>query len=875
MSPETPKKVHGRILIVDDNPDNLQVLIELLTKHGFSAFPASEGELALRFARSSSPDLILLDILMPGMDGYQVCRELKADERTRDIPVVFMTALSEIQDKVAGFKLGAVDYITKPFQAEEALARVRMHVTLHSMQKRLERNNRQLQRQIAERRRAEQALQEAHAELELRVEERTADLAQANRMLNILSECSLAFIRATEESALLQEICRIIIDLGGYPLVWIGYAEQDVGRRVRPVAQAGFEEGYLDTVDITWDDTERGRGPTGTAIRTGEPCLVKDIQTDPRFAPWRQEAVRRNYASSIALPLKRDGRAFGALNIYSTAPDSFSVEEVSLLMELAGNLAFGITSLHERDARRRAEEALRQNEEKYRTVADFTYDWEYWQGPDGRYIYVSPSCERITGYRAEEFLQDPELLDRIIHSDDREIWADHKAITVAHQNGGPKECAIDFRIVARSGKERWIGHCCQPVYGGDGQYLGIRSSNRDITKNKLAEQEQEKLQTQLLQSQKMELVGRLAGGVAHDFNNILAVILGNAELALLKISPSDPLRSNLKGIVKASRRSADLVRQLLAFARNQTISPVVLNLNEAVPGMLALLRRLIGEDIELVWAPAKDLWDVRLDPSQIDQILTNLCVNSRDAIIGVGRITIETDNAAFLEDYAAGRFGLVRGEYVLLSVSDNGCGMGEEVREHLFEPFFTTKNVGEGTGLGLATVYGIVKQNNGFIDVFSEPGRGSTFKIYFPRRMGGADKISAEVSPAEAEDGGLETVLLVEDESELLELCRSMLTDMGYRVLSACTPAGAIKIAQDAAEDIQLLITDVVMPEMNGSDLVKRLQVTHPNLKYLYMSGYTANIIANRGVLDRDLHFIQKPFVMNEFARKVRQVLEE
>jgi PAS domain S-box-containing protein len=870
MSPVNPDQVHGRILVVDDNPGNLKILMKLLSENGFVTYPASEGELALSYVRSTPPDLILLDILMPGMDGYQVCRELKADERTREIPVIFMTALSETQDKLAGFKLGAVDYITKPFQAEEALARVRTHIALHAMQKRLEEKNRQLKHEMAERERAEKALQKAHDNLEQRVQERTVDLAQANRMLNILGQCNLAFIRATEEPALLQEICRIIIDLGGYPLVWIGYAEQDAARRVRPVAQAGFEKGYLDTVNITWADTERGQGPTGTAIRTGEPCIAKDIQTDPRFAPWRQEAVRRNYASSISLPLKRNGQVFGALNIYASVPDAFTAEETSLLMELAANLSFGITSLKEREARRKAEEALRRSEEKYRTVADFTYDWEYWQGPDGRYLYVSPSCERITGYRAEEFLKDPGLLECIIHPDDREFLAAHKAVISGHS---AVDCAVDFRIITRGGEECWIGHCCQPVYGHEGQYLGIRSSNRDITMRRHAEQEQKKLQVQLLQSQKMELVGRLAGGMAHDFNNILAVILGNTELALLKVTPSDPLRARLRGIERAARRSADLIRQLMAFARNQTISPIVLNLNEAVPALLTLLRRLIGEGIELVWAPRKDLWQVELDPSQIDQVLTNLCINARDAIDGVGRICIGTDNVAVGDDLAADGSEMVHGDYVLLSVNDDGCGMDEETRGHIFEPFFTTRCIGESAGLGLATVYGIVKQNNGFVDVDSESGKGSTFNIYFPRYTEMPGKTPSDSSAAQADIKGSETVLLVEDEPELLDLCRSMLEDLGYRVLSAYSPTRAIQMVLKQSETIHLLITDLVMPEMNGSDLAARLQAKHPDLKCLFMSGYTANIIANRGILDSDINFIQKPFAMQDLAQKVRRVL--
>ena len=743
MTQENQNRKRGRILTVDDNPANLQLLVDLLTKNGYTAHPVTESELALRFARSTRPDLILLDIVMPDIDGYQVCRQLKADERTRDIPIIFMTALSEIQDKVVGFKLGAVDYITKPFQQEEVLARIHTHYALHTMQKRLEEQNRQLQHEIAERRRAEKALQTAHDELERRVQERTADLAQANRMLNILSECSLALMRATDEPALLQEICRIITELGGYTLVWIGYAEQDADRSVRPVAQAGFEDGYLNKACITWDDTERGRGPTGKAIRTGKPCIAKNIRYDPDFAPWRKEAARRNYASSIALPLKRDDKVFGALNIYATVPDAFHAEEVNLLMELAGDLTFGITSLRELDARRRAEE------------------------------------------------------------------------------------------------------------------------------------EKMKLQAQLLQSQKMELVGRLAGGVAHDFNNNLAVILGNTQLALLKTASSDPLRARLQGIEKATQRSADLVRQLLAFARNQTITPIVLNLNEALPAMLTLLRRLIGEDIELVWAPAKGLWNVKLDPSQIDQVLTNLCINARDAIAGVGKIRIETDNITFEKDYAADRFSILQGEYVLLSVSDDGSGMDEEVQAHLFEPFFSTKSIGESTGLGLATVYGIVKQNDGFIDVFSEPGKGTTFKIYFPRQREEPKKHAADDSSAQSDVDSRETVLLVEDDPELLDLCQSMLKSLGYRVLNACTPSSAIELVQSQAEAIHLLITDVVMPEMNGSQLLKQLQAIHPNLKCLFMSGYSAHIIADRNILDKDIHFLQKPFAMNDLAKKVRRTLDE
>ncbi|MCL7488816.1 MAG: PAS domain S-box protein [Desulfobulbaceae bacterium] len=384
--------------------------------------------------------------------------------------------------------------------------------------------------------------------------------------------------------------------------------------------------------------------------------------------------------------------------------------------------------------------------------------------------------------------------------------------------------------------------------------------------------EKRQLEKQLLQAQKMESVGRLAGGVAHDFNNMLGVILGNTEMALDKVDPSDPLHRDLMDILSAAGRSAEITRQLLAFARKQTISPRVIDLNVTVEGMLKILRRLIGEDIDLVWLPGSGIWPVMADPSQIDQILANLCVNARDAIAGVGKVTIETANVTFDEAHCADHAGFVPGDFVLLAVSDDGCGMEKGIIDHVFEPFFTTKEIGRGTGLGLAMVYGIVKQNKGFISVYSEPGKGTTLKIYLPRQTGEADL--AEMSgEKELPAGSGETVLLVEDEVSLLVLTKRILTELGYAVLEAATPGQALALAREHAGRIDLLLTDVVMPEMNGRELAGRLQGTSPELKVLYMSGYTANVIAHHGVLETGVHFIPKPFTKRDLAVKVREVL--
>ncbi len=402
---------------------------------------------------------------------------------------------------------------------------------------------------------------------------------------------------------------------------------------------------------------------------------------------------------------------------------------------------------------------------------------------------------------------------------------------------------------------------------------------RDITERRRSESERAKLQAQLVQAQKMESVGRLAGGVAHDFNNMLSVILGFTEMALASIDPADHLHAQIQEIRQAAQRSSDLTRQLLTFSRQQTVAPRVLDLNETVSGALKMLRRLIGEDIQLTWSPAGGLWAVNIDPAQVDQLLLNLAVNARDAIGGVGTITIATGNAT-VDAGRAVPSGLAPGDYVTLTIHDDGGGMTPEVIDHLFEPFFTTKPVGQGTGLGLATAYGIVKQNSGFIDVSSEQGRGATFTIYLPRVNRPSQEGSAQESVTESvtkrpsrDEGRGRTVLLVEDEAAILRLGRAMLEGLGYTVLAAPTPAEGLRIAASHPGTIDLLITDVVMPGMNGLELAGQLAAARPEVRCLFMSGYTADVIAHRGILNEGVQYLQKPFSRLELAAKVRETL--
>ncbi|MFO1424335.1 MAG: GAF domain-containing protein [Candidatus Competibacteraceae bacterium] len=563
---------------------------------------------------------------------------------------------------------------------------------------------------------------------------------QAVRSYRMLSHCNKVIALAEEDVELMREICHILVVEGGWRMAWVGVAEPGPGKRVRPVAQAGSKDDYLERIKVTWDESPTGRGPAGTAIRTGQSVVCQNLLIDPNFAPWREEAIRRGFAAAIALPLRKETGVFGALVLYAPEPDTLVPAEVELLRRLADNLAYALRVLRIKAA---GEQAARKSDA---------------------------------------------------------------------------------------------------------------------------------LEAQLYQAQKMEAVGRLAGGIAHDFNNMLAVIAGHADMALEQAALDSPLRADILEVREATRRSAELVRQLLAFARKQPIAPQVLDLNNTLAGMLKMLGRLIGEDVELLWKPASTLWPVNMDPTQIDQIMANLVVNARDAIAGVGRITIETGQAVFDESYCETHADTSPGSYVLLAVSDTGCGMDKAVQAQLFDPFFTTKPPGKGTGLGLAMVYGIVKQNRGFINVYSELRQGTTFKIYLPRHESDSASIRLGLAPATTPTGA-ETVLLVEDEAALLNLGKVLLERLGYTVLAAAGPNQALKLAGAHAGVIDLLLTDVIMPDMSGRDLWQQLRELRPGLKCLFMSGYTANVIAHHGVLDDGVHFLQKPFSRKALATKLREAL--
>jgi PAS domain S-box-containing protein len=544
----------------------------------------------------------------------------------------------------------------------------------------------------------------------------------------------------------------------------------------------------------------------------------------------------------------------------------YGLLDASLVRNSSGAPIYFLGSVIDITDRKKAEEALRaakksaeDSELRFKALHNASFGGITIHDK-GLILDCNQGLSEITGYSQEELIGMDGLL--LIAEKSRQIVMDHilaegetpYEVVGVRKNGEEYPLRLEARQIPYKGKVARVVEF------------------RDVSARKQAEAERDRLEDQLRQSQKMESVGRLAGGVAHDFNNMLQAILGHTEMALEQADPSAPLYNDLQEIQKAAERSADLTRQLLAFARKQTIAPRVLDLNKTIEDLLTMLRRLIGEDVDLLWIPGNNVHSVKLDPSQLDQLLTNLFVNARDAIEDIGQITIETHVVTFDEAYCDEHAGFLPGEYAQLSVSDDGCGIDRETQEHLFEPFFTTKTQGKGTGLGLATVYGIVSQNNGVINVYSEPGKGTTFNVYLPRLETDTQPLSVKATPRNAQPCH-ETILLVEDESSILKMTTMMLTKLGYNVISATTPGEAIRLADEHSGEIDLLMTDVVMPEMNGRDLAKNLLSRHPAMRRLFMSGYTANVIAHRGVLDEGVHFVQKPFTRQTLASKVREAL--
>ena len=572
--------------------------------------------------------------------------------------------------------------------------------------------------------------------------------------------------------------------------------------------------------------------------KKGEECMLREVfeTAEPRFC--QHEHLNKDgsivYVDLLVSPLK-DGEG-----------------KVTHIIEAARN----ITEL------KQVEKELRESEEKYRTILASIEDGYYEVNLPGNFTFFNDSMCNIRGYPREELMKmnnrqymDPETAKRV-----------YKIFNEVYETGKPVK-RVEWESLRKDGTKAYVESSISLMKDAKGRSIGFRGIVRDVSERK-------RLEAQLIQSQKMEAIGTLAGGVAHDFNNLLTTIMGNAHMALMEMGDDDPLREEIEGINEAGERASSLTRQLLAFSRKQVIQPKVLDLNKVSAGIEKMLSRLIGEHIELKMISYPGLCCVKMDPGQMEQVIMNLAINSKDAMPRGGKLTIETAKVDLGEAYFLDHAVEAQpGPYVMLAVSDTGIGMDEEIRSHIFEPFFTTKEKGRGTGLGLSTVYGIVKQSGGLIWSYSEPGQGTTFKIYFPSVQEDAKSGEKETIPID-EMKGSETILVVEDDAMLRKIVQKALQRYAFRMLQAQDAIEALRVSEEHHGAIHLMLTDVVMPGMRGEELAEHMQSLRPEIKVLYMSGYTDEAIVHHGVLTPGVNFIQKPFQLEVLARKVREVLD-
>jgi PAS domain S-box-containing protein len=790
---QSPKSAFAVVVVNDESLRN--VLTDLVYKAGleFRCYASAEPALSEMSAWvpsatgdiSELPALIIIDISMPGIDGWNFSRLLRSPEYTpfNHVPILVVSAIlsGPEADRIV-VDLGAEAFLTSPIDGERFFEKVQA------------------------------ILSGKHVRTPLHV-------------------------LIVEDSKAQAIIIKKAFVAHGYQVdiaATVSTATNFFGKTAYDIAVLDYH--LPDGTGDTLLDSFR-------AQRSDCVCLMMTTDPGPELAlNW----IKRGAAAYLHKPFQPDY----LVELCERARRERSMLRVQDLLELR---------THE----------LRESEERYRSILNACPDNITITDLEGRILMTSPVTLTMFHCSGENEMLGRLVTDFIV-TEERERAAANIALM-------PQVFTLGSRYylgLRLDGSTFNMEVNSSFIRGIDQQPTKIVFVVRDITKRKQAEVEKAKLQTKLEQAQKLESVGRLAGGVAHDFNNMLGVILGHTDLAMLQTDAKHPLYGHFRKIRDAAQRSAALTQQLLAFARCQTISPQVINVNSTVTETLHMLRSLIGENIEVSWLPGDETYPVKIDPSQFSQLLVNLCVNARDAINGVGRMVIETERMILDEDYCASSAFLVPGDYVMLTLSDNGCGMDKEIQSKIFEPFFTTKGVGQGTGLGLATVYGIVKQNNGFINVYSEPGQGTAFKIYFPLCCGSAVENRNENFDDVPRSSG-ERVLVVEDEAPLLDINTTMLVSLGYEVIAACTPNEARRLAAEHAGTIDLLLTDVVMPEMDGRALERCIQDINPGIRCLFTSGYSANTISHHGVLDEGVHFIEKPFTLKELAIKIRKILTQ
>ena len=866
------------ILIVEDSRTQAEQLQHLLESSGYTVIVTRNGKEALEAARARKPSLVVSDVVMPEMDGFTLCQNLKASAGLKDVPVMLLTSLNSPQDVIRGLACGADNFLRKPYDGKYLLSRIEYILKTRELRRetRMELGVRirfggQEHFINSDRQQILDLLISTYEEavrINQELESHQKELARSYEFVQSLYELAADLNESVGEEAVAEKTLSRALEFPGIEAGWICFLDGE--KRLRLAATRGLPELFA---------AELVRDPNCSCVTELASGLVPSAIHIAECERLRGSAILRQGASChITVPLRFAGESLGTLNLVGEAGEPFSQEERTVLQAIGVQLAAALersrlhadlerkvekrtTALRAEVAERRmAEEALRRSEQQLRALIENAPYGIHRATLNGRFLSANPAIVSMLGYQSE---------DELLSLDPaRDLYADpgsNQQMTEQYARGPWRD--LEVRWKRKDGKLITVNTSGGLVMNNNGEPAYIEAMTKDITERRLLEQ-------QLRQAQKMEAVGQLAGGVAHDFNNLLGVILGYSELLLESVPASDPTRHKIEQIKGAAQRATGVTRQLLAFSRKQVLEPRVLNVNDVVSGMESILQRLLGEDIELVFTLDPDVKAVKADSAQLEQVLMNLAINARDAMPRGGKLVIEAHNVFLDEEYSRRHVSSQHGSFVMLAVSDTGIGMDEETRSHIFEPFFTTKPKDKGTGLGLATVYGIVKQSGGFIWVYSELGQGTTFKVYLPQ----AQEKGLSTTAAEAAEDlprGTETVLVVEDEKMLREVTCEFLQTSGYHILTAASSVDALRLAQTYPDVIELMVTDVVMPGMGGRELAEHILRSRPEIKVLYVYGYTDDAILQNGVIEADAAFLQKPFTKSLLARKVREVLGE
>ena len=901
--PTDPQSDALRILILEDVPTDAELVKRELRKAGFkfTARWINNKNDFLSQLEEFSPDIVLSDYSMPQFNGMEALVLVK--ERFPSTPLIIVTGAMNEETAVECMKAGAADYVIK-----ENMARLGQAVVKVLKNKRTREEKGRAEEALREIEQRFRSLVETTSDWVWEVDENGVytyvspkskellgyepdqvvgktlfdlmppeEAERVYRLFMTLSE-SMESFKDLENTNLHKDGRLVVLETDGMPIFdadgsFKGYRgiDRNITERKRADAILRARENQIRLLLNSTAEAICGLDREGKSTFVNRACLrlLGHSTNDELIGKNIHHLIHHAYPGGSPYPVEecpifqafRKGEYIHIDDevLWRKDGTSFSAEYWSYPIVQNDQILGAVVTFIDITERKRTEEALKKSEKKYRTLFEDYRDAIYIVTRDGEFVDVNQAMVELFGYKKEEMMG-INMIELYRNPDEGP-----RILGELEKKGSLKDYEIKFK--KKEGKEIDCLITVTAKKGDDGSIIGYQGMIRDITKQK-------KLEAQFLQAQKMEAIGRLAGGIAHDFNNLLTAIIGNAELSLAQLGKDSSLREMIVEINNAGQRAASLTRQLLAFSRKQVIQPKVLNLNEILEDMEKMLRRMIGEDVELKTVLEPNLWRVEADPGQMEQVIMNLAVNARDAMSQGGRLTLETANVNLDDDYFRDR-GVAEDPdpYVMLAVSDSGIGMDEEIRSHLFEPFFTTKEKGKGTGLGLSTVYGIVKQSGGYIWPYSEPGQGTTFKVYFPSVAGEISLVQKKkISSINLK--GSETILVVEDNKPVLKMTRKILKTYGYNVLAAQDGDEAVSVSEQYEQPIHLMLTDVIMPKMSGCEVAKQMEHVRPGMKVLYMSGYTDNAVVHHGILEKDRLYIQKPFTLEDLVFKVREVLD-